>query len=121
MFEAIRIRIFGIQPSAKVTDKTLEHLIQREFGSKADDVKQKLQQVTSDTRGGKNRISAAILKLSNKDFNSIDYYINISKNDFRDVIFQAEYAKCAKLDFNKMAKQMMKRIYLEDWIDIQIG
>jgi hypothetical protein len=72
------------------------------------EVKQKLQRVTSDSHNGKNRISAAILKLSNKDFNSTDYYINMSHGDFRDVISQAEYPRCSKLDFDKMEKENMK-------------
>lgn len=103
MFEAIRIKFFGSQPAARVTDKILERLIERDFGSKALEVKQKLQRVTSDSHNGKNRISAAILKLSNKDF--------------RDVISQAEYPRCSKLDFDKIEKRNMKAIYLDDWTE----
>ncbi len=117
MFEVLRIRIFGTQPAAKVTDKTLVRLIQREFGEQADNVKLKLRQITSDTHNGKNRISAAIIKLSNKDLKAIDYYIEMCKNDFRDLISQAEYPRCSKLGFNEMEEQNMKRIYLNDWID----
>jgi hypothetical protein len=115
MFETLRIKIFGTQPAAKVTDKALEQLIQRDFGIKAVEVKQKLTLVNSDTHGGKNRISAAIIKLSNRDINAIDYYIEISKNDFRDVISQAEYPRCSKFDFSEIKKQNTKQIYLEDW------
>ena len=91
MFETLRIKVFGTQPAATVTDKILEQIIQRDFGNCANEVKQKLKQITSDTHEGKNRISAAIIKLSNKDINVIDHYIDMTKNDFRDVISRAEY------------------------------
>jgi uncharacterized protein YgbK (DUF1537 family) len=117
MFETIRIKIFGKQPAAKVTDRKLERLIQREFGHRISEVRQKLQRVTSDTNNGKNRISAAILKLANKDFNVLDHYIAMNNSDFRDVISQAEYPRCSKLDFGEMEERNMKHIYLEDWIE----
>jgi hypothetical protein len=117
MFEAIQIKIFGNQPAAKVTGKMLDRLIERDFGNKTLEVKHKLQRVTSDTLHGKNRISAAILKLSKKDFNAIDHYVDMSNNDFRDVISQAEYPRCSKLNSDGMEGQKMKRIYLDDWVE----
>src|SRR5262245_27963259 len=117
MFEIIRIKLLGIQPVARVTDKLFEHLVQREFGNRASEVKHKLQQVRSDSQNGKNRISAAILKLSNKDFSAIDYYIKMGAQDFRDVISKAEYPRCAAFGFGKIERQDKKRVYLEDWIE----
>ena len=115
MFEIVRIKIFGGQPIAKVTDKKLDQLIQREFGGRAPEIKRKLQQVTSDTGDGKNRISAAILKCSNGDFKAIDHFIATSSEDFRDVISNAEYPRFSKLSVKHTEGQNMKRIYLEDW------
>jgi hypothetical protein len=117
MFEVSRIKLFGNQPEAHITDKKLEQLIHRDFGNKTPQVKQKLLQVTSDTQNGKNRISATIVKLSNKDVNKIDYYVDISNSDFRDVILQAEYPRCSKLGFGDTERQNMKRTYLEDWTE----
>ncbi len=117
MIEAIRIKLFGSQPSASVTDKKLDWLIQRDYESKAPEVKQKLQRITSDTHKGKNRISAAILKLSNKDCYKIDYYVAMSNCDFRDVISQAEYPRYSKFGFADLEEQNVKRIYLEDWTE----
>lgn len=116
MFETLRIKVFGTQPAATVTDKILEQIIQRDFGNCANEVKQKLKQITSDTHEGKNRISAAIIKLSNKDINVIDHYIDMTKNDFRDVISRAEYPRCFKLDFGQAEKKLnIKQVYLSDW------
>lgn len=115
MFEIILINLIGTQPTAKVTDKTIERIINRDFGNRADEVKQKLKQVISDTKNVKNRIAAAIIKLSNKDIKAIDHYIAVSNNDSRDVFAQAEYPRCSKLEFIKMEEQNMKPIYLDDW------
>lgn len=115
MFEKIRIILFGEQPTIKVTDKMLERIIQRDFGTQIDLVKLKLEKVSGDTRNGKNRISAAILKLANKDINLIDKYIETSINDFRDVISLAEYPRCDKFGFDVFKDQNKKRIFLDDW------
>ncbi len=115
MFETLRIKVFGAQPAATVTDKILERIIERDFGNCANEVKQKLKQITCDTHEGKNRISAAIIKLANKDINVIDHYINMTKNDFRDVISKAEYPGCFELNLSKAGKLNMKQVYLDDW------
>ena len=117
MLETLRIKLFGTQPVAKISDARLERLIQREFGNQADLVSRKLNQVVSETNAGKNRISAAIVKLSDKDINAIDHLIEQSKIDFRDLISQAEYPKCSELDFTDMDEQNMKIIYLDDWTE----
>ncbi len=117
MFEFLKIKFFGIQPTAKITDKTIERIIKREFGNNADKVKDKLQQVISDTSKGRNRISAAVLKLANKDFDKIDYWIHISNNDFREVVAKAEYPRISNLDFAEVNQTESKNIYSADWLD----
>lgn len=117
MFEVLKIRIFGKHPAAKVTDKMLERILEREFGILGHEVKLKFAKLNSDTHSGKNRISAAILKLSNKDMKSIDMWIDQSNQDFRDVISKAEYPRCSKLGFNERSKMKLKPIYLDDWLE----
>ena len=115
MFDKQKIILFGEQPIAKVTDKILDNIILRDFGSNADIVKLKLDQVSSDTKYGKNRISAAILKLANMDIYLIDNLIKKSINDFRDVVSIAEYPRCSKLDFDVLKSQDKKQVILDDW------
>lgn len=114
MFDTLQILLFGRQPIAKVYNKTLERIINREFGNCANDVKRKLQEI-SGTPKGKNRISAAILKLANKDINAIDSLIKISNRDFRDVVMRAEYPRCLNLDFDEIKGKEIKQIYFLDW------
>jgi hypothetical protein len=115
MFEILRIKILGQEPAAKISDKTLERLMRREFGSRAGEVNQKFQQVYSDTPRGKNRFSAAILKLANRDLDRVDYYISACNNDFRDVVAQAEYPRFTRVAFDEIAKCKKRQFYLSDW------
>jgi hypothetical protein len=115
MFEILRIIILGHEPAARISDEALEQLICREFGGLTGEVKQKFQQVNSDTTGGKNRLLAAILKLANKDLDGIDYYISVCNNDFRDVVALAEYPRYTKVAFDEIAKWKKRQYYLSDW------
>ncbi|WP_395047709.1 hypothetical protein [Flavobacterium sp.] len=117
MFETLKIKLLGIQPVPKITYRTLDRIIDRDFGDSSQEVKVKLRQVISATESGKNRISAAILKLSNRNPEILDNYIEISKIDFRDVISQAEYPRCLKLGFGNLISSEIKKNYLEDWKD----
>lgn len=80
------------------------------------EVKYKLQQIHSDTHSGRNRISAAIIRLSNKNVNAIDHYVGLSRQDFRDVIMQGEYPRCSQFGLTDISRKARKR-YLEDWKD----
>lgn len=115
MFEEFRIKYLGIQPAAKVTTNQLERLIAREFPKHIDEVTLNFYKVKGDNPNGINRISAAILKLANKDLSSINHYIEMANADSRDVLSQAEYPRCSKLGFDDFDKKRMKRIYLDDW------
>lgn len=116
MLDENQIRSTGIQPAAIVTDSHLERLIERDFGSAANEVTKKLADII-DNIASHNRISEAILKLSNKNIDKVDHYIKLAKVDTRDVISQAEYPRCSELDFDEMEEQDMTQIYVDDWVE----
>ena len=103
------------QPIPKITETILERIIERDFSENSAAVKIKLKQIESDSETGKNRISAAILKLANGNLKEVEKYIAVSKVDFRDVISQAEYPRCSELGFEAMETPGIEKIYLEDW------
>jgi len=117
MFQALRISILGRQPAARISNKTHERLLRRECGDRASEVKEKFLHVKSDTLGGKNRISAAILKLSNGDLDIIDHYIDLCNRGFREVVARAEYPRYSTEAFNETPRWKIRHYYLADWKD----
>ena len=117
MFDLLKIKLFGHQPVAKISDQLLDTLINRDFKSDAAIVKTKLNIVDSDSQAGKNRIAAGILKLADKNFDALDKLIAKANNDSRDILMFAEYPRCAKLGFDELDDKQMKQIYLNDFIE----
>ena len=117
MFDLLRIKIFGHQPVAKISDKLLDSLIVRDYKSNADIVRTKLKNVNSDSKAGKNRISADILKLAGKDINALDELIEKANKDSRDIMMWAEYPRRAKIGFDELTINPMKQIYIDDFIE----
>ena len=117
MFEKLKIRILGNQPTPNITDKILDRIIQKDYPNDFHEVKNKLELIDSDSRKGKNRFGAAVLKLADRDLSKIDSLIEMCNNDFRDVVMQAEYPRIFKDDSDDMDETEEKKTYLADWTD----
>ncbi|MFC4230675.1 hypothetical protein ACFOW1_02155 [Parasediminibacterium paludis] len=117
MFDLLKIKLFGHQPVAKISDQLLDTLIERDYKSNSATVKTKLNTIHSDNQAGKNRIAAGILKLANKNFDTLDELIKKANTDSRDIFMWAEYPRCSKLGFDDLDDKQMKQIYLEDYIE----
>lgn len=107
----------GEQPVAKISDSQLDILIEREFPKHKEIVKTKLTQIKSDSPNGKNRISASVLKLANKDLSYIDNLIRRANEDFRDIVSKAEYPRASSYDLGERNEEENKSDYLNDWIE----
>lgn len=116
MFDLLRIKLFGQQPVAKISDQLLGALIERDFKSKEAIVRTKFNNIDSDSKAGQNRIAAGILKLADKNFDALDKLIEKANTDSRDILMWAEYPGCAKVGFDELDKKQMKQIYLDDFI-----
>lgn len=117
MFDLIKIKLFGYQPVVKISDLLLDTLIVRDYKNNADIVRTKFKNINSDNQAGKNRIAADILKLADKDINSLDRLIEKANDDSRDTMMWAEYPRCAKIEFDDLDKKEMKKIYVDDFIE----
>lgn len=115
MFDLFKIKLFGDQPIAKISDQLLNSLIERDYKSNAAIVKTKLNSIDSDSQAGKNRIAADILKLANKNLDTLNELIEKVNNDSRDILMWAEYPRCAKLGFEELDKKQMKQVYVDDF------
>ena len=105
----------GDQPIAKISDEELDFIISRDFISNINLVKQKLNKIRNDSKSGKNRISASVLKLANKELDKIDEIIEKANEDFRDIICEAEYPRVYKYGFDEPNEEQLKVDYLKDW------
>lgn len=117
MFGLLKIKLFGHQPTANVSDQLLACLIERDYKNNADAVKTKLRNIKSDNPAGRNRIAAGILKLAGKNFAELDGLIEKANEDCRDIIMWAEYPRCAKMGFDKLDKPRRKQVYIDDFIE----
>lgn len=105
----------GEQPVAKISDGDLDFLIIREFPNYKEVVKTKLEKIKSDSQNGKNRISASILKLADKDVDKIDFLVRRANEDFRDIVSEAEYQRASSYGFGERDDDESKDDYLKDW------
>jgi hypothetical protein len=105
----------GEQPIAKISDTELVILISRDFANNSTLVTKKLNKIQSDSKSGKNRISASVLKIANRDLNKIDLLIEKANEDFRDIICEAEYPRVYKYGFDEPNEEQLKEDYLNDW------
>jgi hypothetical protein len=116
MFDLLKLKLFGHQPVAKISDQLLDTLIDRDFKSNAARVRTKLNNINSDSKAGQNRIAAGILKLADKNFDALDELIKKANEDSRDILLRAEYPRCAKLGFDDAVdKKQMRQIYIDDF------
>ena len=105
------------QSVAKITNAELEFLINREFPKSGDLVKSKLNEIRSDSQYGKNRISAAVLKIANSDLTKIDFLVTKANEDFRDIVSEAEYPRVSKHGFGERNEKDLKTDNLNDWTE----
>ena len=105
----------GEQPVPIITDEELEFLISREFPNDKNLVKTKLDKIKSDSPKGKNRISASVLKLADKELNNIDFLVKRANEDFRDIVSEAEYPRASSYDFGERDNDESRDDFLKDW------
>ena len=106
------------QQVAKISTDHLAKLILREFPKDVELVTSKLEQVKSDSEAGQRRISAAILKLANRELNELDSLIDKANFDFRDIIAAVEYPRNSQRMFDeRTTKEQLETEYQNDWDD----
>jgi hypothetical protein len=105
----------GEQPVASISDDNLNFLISREFSNDKDTIKSKLDKIQSENNQGRNRISAAVLKLANKAFDKIDFLVSQANEDSRDIISETEYPRASSFGFGERGNDESKEDYIKDW------
>lgn len=109
------------QQVAKISTDQLTKLILREFPNDIESVTTKLEQVNSDSEAGQRRISAAILKLANRELDELDSLIEKANFDFRDIVAAAEYPRNSQHLFDeRTTKEQLESEYQNDWDDYNV-
>ncbi len=108
---------YSKQPIAKISDEELDFLISRDFRENVSLVKQKLNKIQSDSKSGKNRISASVLKIAKSEIDKIDVLVEKANEDFRDVVCEAEYPRVYRYGFDEPNEKQLKEDYLNDWTE----
>lgn len=105
-------------PAAEISDELLRKLIRREFPKIFTRLKVKwlLNSISSDSKAGKNRLSAAVLKLAQGDIAKLKLLVERCNYDFRDVVSEAEYPIYSSYGgFGKVPEDKIKEVYAADW------
>jgi hypothetical protein len=107
------------QPVPQVTDKDVERIVIRDFGtarlSKVMDILQEYGK-QGWSRPASPRVRLAILKLANGDFDQLSVHTENAIQDFRDVVSIAEYPRyTAEIGFKKVSKKFAIAVIEDDW------
>ena len=70
--------------------KDIKIEIQKSFKQRSKDAIELIQKQLADTKMS-NRIIRCVIFLADGDLEKLEYYIDLAKTDYRDVIFMAEY------------------------------
>ncbi len=107
------------QPVPKVTDKDVERIALRDFGTA--NIRHVLETLHSYgkqdwNQPGSPRVRLAILKLAGGDLDRLSKCTDAAIEDFRDIVSQAEYPEySAKIGFEKVAPELERTVIESDW------
>lgn len=103
------------QSVASISQNLIDKILLVDYGSDSKKIKEKLATIQGESDAGKRRIAAAILKLAQGDETRIDYLIEKSNQDYRDILSEAEYPYYSKVAFENIPDSEAKKIYASDF------
>jgi len=105
------------QKIPKISDSDIKRIIKRDFPqSEFAEVESILQMYKSESKGGRNRVFASILKLSDGNIELIKKFVEKANYDFRDVISLSEYPNYTEHAFDDdLPEQKKKQLISDDW------
>lgn len=105
------------QPTPKVTEKDIKRIVLRDFPSSETEKVHEILELYGKEKYEREayRVRAASLKISAGKIEILKKVIEGAKQDFRDVLMDAEYPECKKKVFKDLDKKEEKEIYKADW------
>ena len=106
------------QKIPRIDEIDIKRIVKRDFSQEEREVMESiLKGYKSDSEAGKNRMYAAILKLSNGNLGTLKKLVEKANFDYRDIIALAEYPNYSKYAFNdRLSKQEKRKLIEEDWL-----
>lgn len=110
------------QKIPNISDDDIKRIGKRDFPQlEIIEIEHLLKGYKSKSEAGKNRVYAAILKLSENNIDSIRKYVDKANNDFRDVIALAEYPNYSQYAFDDdLSDKKRRQLIKDDWEQYQI-
>jgi len=109
------------QKVPKISDNDINRIIKRDYPqSEFTRIESILKMYKSNSEEGKNRIYAAILKLSEGNVELIKNFVEKANYDFRDIIALSEYPNYSRYAFdNNLTEQKRKQLIDDDWFQYE--
>jgi hypothetical protein len=110
------------QPIPKVSEADVRRIIQRDFPSGEENFIMEMLNEFGRDNPAVNRVHLAILKLSGGDLDRLREVLEITRQDFRDVIAPAEYPSYSKLNHSRLSElteDEKGEIIQKDWRQYQ--
>jgi hypothetical protein len=105
------------QKSPNIRDKDIQRIVRRDFPQLTfTEVEDMLKMYKSESKKGKNRVYASILKLSDGKIELIKKYVEKANTDYRDVIALSEYPNYLEHAFeDELPVEKKKQLIDDDW------
>lgn len=101
----------------KISYSDIKRIIKRDFPqSEFTEIESALQMYKSKSEGGRNRVFASILKLSDGNLELVKKFAEKANYDFRDVVSLSEYPNYTEHAFDEdLPEQKKKQLINDDW------
>ena len=112
------------QPVAKISYDDILRIVKRDYPAESEkETLEILRHYKSNNDKSDYRVWASLLKISEGNIEKLRININVAKNDFRDIVANAEYPEYTEkigFDNGKFTREEIKRIIQSDWKQYQV-
>ena len=109
------------QKIPKISNSDIKRIIKRDFPYlEFNEIEGILQMYKSESKEGRNRIFASILKLSDGQLELVKKFVSKANYDFRDIIALSEYPNYSEYAFDDdLSEQKKQQLINDDWCQFE--
>lgn len=104
-----------------INDDDIKRIVSRDFPlAEFSEIEGILEEYKSESKKGRNRVYASIVKLSNGNIDSLKDYVEKAKRDYRDILSLSEFPNYSEIAFDDELSELRKEeIIKKDWKQYQ--